>query len=226
VDRLGTQYAVPLSAWRAGAVSAAGATVAIVSAPTWVRVLATSEGRTSITTTLPAPWDAFDLPARGFETIQTETDFLLSADQPVAVATFGASQQVTGIPSALPAGAPTFAMVPLPDRFETEVVVAVPEGFPFDFVTILGGEALPLWDRGPFPMDCDSSAIEDDLFVHRCQVSFPEILEDQLDPITGEAPWIQSAVQADGVHGIEAEEPFGIVLEGFGKNAAYALPGS
>ena len=229
---LGTSYAATLSPPRTPAVNAAGADVALVREPEWFRVMAV-EGEclsdeptyTNVTTTLPPPDDRFRLPACGVRTIRAEEDFHVSADHRIAVGQYVASQQVTGIPSALPGGDPAFIQLPPLEQWRKSYVFLVPELYAFDFMTVIAPQdARVLFDGGYMPSECVVSQLPSTSFeIYKCQLSFPHILPG-IDPVTQRRA-IEHVNQADGVHSITSDEPVGVILYGFDSYVSYGNAG-
>lgn len=186
--------------------------VAVVDEPEYIRVLAVSPGTTVLMTTLPPPWDRFELAQYEDVIITANQDFLLSTmnNVPVAVLQTIASQQVTGIPSYYPGGDPSIIAVPPIEQYRQEYVFLTPTLYAFDFVIITadadtrinldGVPMTELFERSPVidpskPALCTRSAADGiermpgdpppQQVIYRCQFSFPEVgrlCDIELDP--------------------------------------------
>jgi hypothetical protein len=204
--------------------------IAQVNEPEWVRVIATAEGLTKITTTLPPPNDSFELSRGAVATLRADQDFLLDSNgRPVAVLQALASQGVTGIPGDYPGGDPDLIVVPPIQQYRRDYVFLTPDKYAFDFVTIMAERtANVLLDGKPLPDTCTTSSAdgverepgeaEPDRVIHRCQLSFPRVTR---APNSKVLPGDQD----DGVHTIVADRDVGIIVYGFDKFVSYAYVG-
>jgi hypothetical protein len=162
-----------------------------------------------------------------YETVMSKKDFVIRADKPISVGQYVASQQVTGITNELPGGDPAFIMVPPAEQWRDEYLFLTPSLYAFDFIIILHPpDAAIRLDGNPLPPTCDSSLVEGEIegmsqySVTRCQLSFPEIVEEETPPHN-----ILDGEQDDGVHTITADMPVGIVVYGFDNFVSYGYPG-
>jgi hypothetical protein len=203
--------------------------VARIDEPEWVRVVAVREGRTRISTTLPFPDDSFELVQGADAILRADQDFLLEADQAVAVLQALPSQGVTGIPRQFPGGDPAIIAVPPIQQYRQDYIFLTPDKYAFDFVTITADrEAEILLDGEPLPDHCSTSPADGleripgdpppDRVVHRCQLSFPMVTG-------GSNPVVLPGEQNDGVHRIVADREVGIVVYGFDRFVSYAYAG-
>jgi len=231
---LGTQYNVARTPNRTKALAEAAFPddplgVAVIDYPEWVRVIAVAPGITTVTTTMPAPDDAFHL-KQGEDTIlEAHQDLMLKADQPVSVLQALPSQAVTGIPSQYPGGDPDIFPVPPIEQYRRDYIFLTPDKYPFDFVTIMADSATTvLLDGAPLPDTCEKAAADGvvrqtgeappDRVVYRCQLSFPKVT-------SGVASRVLAGDQHDGVHTIVADREVGIVVNGFDRFVSYAYVG-
>ncbi len=106
VHTVGKRYALSRMPSRSKVVLAAGADIGAVDEPELYRVLAVASGTTHVTTTLPAPDDAFDLAAGQDRVLTAHQDFVLTASQAAIVMDVQVSQQAAGVPNGLPGGDP------------------------------------------------------------------------------------------------------------------------
>jgi hypothetical protein len=204
--------------------------IAQVNEPEWVRVIATAEGVTKITTTLPPPDDSFQLAQGAVATLRADQDFMLNSNnRPVAVLQALASQGVTGIPGDYPGGDPDLIVVPPIQQYRRDYVFLTPNKYAFDFVTIMAERTTNiLLDGKPLPDTCTTSSAdgmerkpgdpEPDRVIHRCQLSFPKVTS---APDSRVLPGDQN----DGVHTIVADRDVGIIVNGFDKFVSYAYVG-
>jgi hypothetical protein len=195
--------------------------------PDWWRVVGTDED-TTVTTNLPPPDDSFMLGRGQIWTFSSTRDFVLTSNHPVAFSQFEGSQQTVGLPSTVPGGDPSFAMIPPIEQWRRKYVFLVPNKYVFDFLMIampvgtrLRYDGLPLADALP---RCEyksagflSNGSEMKEYVAiRCPLSMP----DAADPTN-------PANQDDGRHTLESEdgEAFGLVVWGWDRFVSYAYPG-
>ncbi|MBW2263597.1 MAG: IgGFc-binding protein [Deltaproteobacteria bacterium] len=224
----GRNFVAGITPMRTAAVRAAGGSVSVPEdgEKEYFRIMA-MEDETTIQTTLPAPDNQFILGSGYYEDVMSKKDFLISADKPISVGQFVASQQVTGITNELPGGDPAFIYISPVEQWREEYIFLTPSQYAFDFIIILHTPTTTiLLDGNPLWATCDTLDVEDELesmgeySVTRCQLSFPEIEESETPPhniIDGE--------QNDGVHSIVADMPVGLVVYGFDNFVSYGYPG-
>lgn len=197
--------------------------------PEYVRVLAVGSGTTQITTTLPPPFDFFQL-AQGEDTILTATqDFEMQASQAVAVLQVLPSQEAVGIPSYYPGGDPATIAVPPVEQYRQDYVFLTPNQYAFDFVTItaprlaqvlLDERPIDQWDCQVAPADGRRRRDGDpppEWVIYRCQLSFPDVL--------GPNQPIVDGLQNDGYHTLRSNAEIGLVVSGFDAFVSYAYAG-
>lgn len=232
VHTVGKRYALSRMPNRSKTVLAAGADIGTVDEPELYRVLAIAAGTTHVTTTLPAPNDAFDL-AQGQDVVLTaHQDFLLTASQPAIVMDVQVSQQAAGIPNGLPGGDPSITYVSPIEQWRADYVLLTPDKYNFDFLVISApsdahvyldgllldatvcdvapGDGLTADERGsPTPP----------YLAYRCQLSFPIVDTTQNPPV------VLPGKQNDGAHHVQADEPVGVEVYGFDSFVSYAYAG-
>lgn len=220
---VGQHYTIGRMPNRSRAVSAAGAVLGTFAEPELYRVVATAEGRTHVTTSLPAPYDAFDLDGPGANLVlSTLEDFRLDADRSVLVADVQVSQEAAGISIAngLPGGDPSLLLVPATEQWRSSYVVLTPDKYAFDFLVITAPNGAQVFVDG-LPADASRCEVTTTSFtVHRCQLSFPVI-----DPGARPPNNIRPGVQNDGVHRVQADVPVGVLVYGFDYRVSYAYAG-
>ncbi len=208
---------------RTEAVSAAGGEVSVPAdgEKEYFRIMAI-EDETRIDTTLEPPDDVFLLARGEFVTVMSTRDFTITADKPISVGQFVASQQVTGISNDLPGGDPAFILLSPMEQWRESYIFLTPGHYAFDFIIIMHEtSAVITLDGSPLPPTCRTSDVlgDEDMSVTRCQLSFPEIVE-------GTPPDnILEGEQNDGVHDIISDIPVGIVVYGFDNFVSYGYPG-
>lgn len=232
---LGRRFFVPKQPSRREALNRAsldGVVVGEVDEPDWVRILAVNPGVTQITTSLDAPYDAFNLAEGGDVILRVTKDFELTASARVSVMQALGGQQVVGVREPLPGGDPALVVVPPVEQFRKDYVLLVPELYAFDFVSIVAPatasvtlDGVPLDTPAMAALACEvadarggpSVALADDL-VYRCPLSQPKVMRDPL-------VMIDDGFQQDGVHTLVADQPIGVVVSGFDAYVSYAYPG-
>jgi hypothetical protein len=234
VRTVGKSYVLARMPNRTRAVVAAGGNLGTVDEPEYYRVVATHDGRTHVETTLPPPWQSFDLNGEGdFVTITAHQDFKLDADKAVIVTDTQASQQAAGIPTSLPGGDPSLVYVAPREQWRADYVLLTPDKYAFDFLVITAPESAHVYVDGTEigPEMCEVAPADgltaeergSDKPTHlayRCQLSFPVV-----DP-TGEAPDnVHPGRQNDGVHRVQADLPVGVTVYGFDAFVSYAYAG-
>lgn len=234
VRAVGRQYVLGRVPNRSRAIAAAGAPVAPFDEPEFYRVVAARSGPTKVTTTLPAPQDAFVLEGEGANrTLVAHGDFMLDADAPVLVADVQASQEAAGIVRGLPGGDPSLTFVPPVEQWRTDYVLLTPDKYAFDFLAITAPPKAQVFVDG-LPVDgtvCELAAADglDDkrrhsndppYVVYRCQLSFPTIDPQKTSPYN-----VLPGRQNDGVHRVQADFPVGVLVYGFDTYVSYAYAG-
>jgi hypothetical protein len=231
---LGVRYALVRSPSRTRALNAAFVDperdrVAELDEPEYFRVLAVAEGTTQVTTTLPAPDDAFTLARGEHRTIRATRESMLEASAPVSVMQLMAGQEAVGLPGSYPGGDPSSILLAPLEQFRRSYVFLTPDRYAFDFVTIVAPrEAAILLDGEPAEPLCTRTAADGiarrasdpppEYVAYECQLSFPEV---------GGAPEyrVTASGQEDGVHTVSADVPVGIVVTGFDEYVSYGYAG-
>ena len=221
---------------RSRALVAAGAAVSPFEEPEFYRVVATHAGKTKLTTTLPAPFDAIEIDGEGGSTtIIAHQDFLLSADQPVVVADVQASQEAAGVVRGLPGGDPSLTFTPPVEQWRSDYVLLTPDKYAFDFLILTAPFGAQVFLDG-LPVDgkvCEVAPADgltettrktkDPPFVvYRCQLSFPVVDSTKPAPLDG---YGKTGRQNDGVHRVQSDYPVGVLVYGFDAFVSYAYTG-
>lgn len=231
---VGKRYVLGRVPNRSRALAAAGAAISPFDEPEYYRVVATRSGATKITTTLPAPYDSFELDGEGAnQTIGAHQDFLLDANQPVLIADVQASQEAAGVVRGLPGGDPSLTFIPPVEQWRNEYVLLTPDKYAFDFLVVTAPfgaqvflDGLPIdgkiCELGPADgLDEKTRKAKNPAFVvYRCQLSFPTIVPNVPAPQN-----VLPGRQNDGVHRVQSDYPVGILVYGFDAFVSYAYAG-
>ena len=228
VRTVGQTYAVARMPNRTGAVAAAGGDVAVVNSPEWYRVVSATAGTTHVTTTLPAPYDAFDLVGEGADQVFTALqDFSVSADQAATLIGLQASQDATGVPDGLPGGDPSLVYIPPVEQWRSDYVLLTPDKYVFDYLVLVATHGTSVYIDGLL-MDATTCDVADVDGVgqaaaytrYLCQLSYPVI-----DPTAAPPNNILPGHQNDGVHHVQADFPVGVIAYGFDSYVSYGYAG-
>lgn len=228
---LGTNFAIakmPLRSRALNEAAAVGVSLGIAESieDERVRIVAAREGTTTIRTTLPFPDNEFRLTYLQDLILKVETDFMIEADQSIAVLQALPSQDVTGIPPQYPGGDPAIVALPPMEQYRRDYIFLTPDKYAFDFVVITAPEGAEIELDGrsvPDDWGCSTSPADGlsrpegerpDQVVHRCQLSFPEV------PVAPGEP--RPGVQNDGVHTLVSNAEVGVVVYGFDRFVSYA----
>jgi len=232
VHTVGKRYALSRMPSRTKVVLAAGADIGVIDEPELYRVLAVATGTTHVTTTLPAPQDAFDLAQGQDMVLVAHQDFLLTASQAAIVMDVQVSQEAAGVPNGLPGGDPSITYVSPIEQWRADYVLLTPDKYNFDFLVIsapsdahvyIDGELVDdtVCDVGPGDgLTADERGSPTPPYLsYRCQLSFPLIDTTQNPPV------VLPGKQNDGAHHVQADEPVGVVVYGFDSYVSYAYAG-
>jgi hypothetical protein len=232
----GKLFAVAHNPSRTAAMGAAGADVAAVPEPDFVRFVAASRDGAVIKTTLPAPDDTITLHHLGdFREVTVYGDFMAQSSAPVHVSQVMPSQEAVGIPisTGLPGGDPSLVTYPPIEQFRPNYVFLTPDKYVFNFVEIVAPPSANVYLDSALPSDfgCEAPAPADGLtaaqrgsatppyVVYRCQLGFPII-----DPTAMAPNNVSPGIQHNGVHRVDADQPVGVIVSGFDYRVSYAYP--
>lgn len=231
---VGKSYVLAKMPNRTSAVIAAGADIGEIQEIEYYRVVAAATGTTHVTTTLPSPWNAFDLNGQGdFQTIPSQNDFVLDASQPAMVLQVQSGQQGGGVPDGYPGGDPS-TMFPAPkEQWRTDYVMLTPNKYVFDYLVIVAPSNASVYVDA-LKLDTTNSDVtpSDGLnasergsptppyWTYRYQLSYPVI-----DPNATPPNNILPGKQNDGVHRIQSDAPVGVMAYGFDSYVSYAYAG-
>jgi hypothetical protein len=231
---VGQSYVLAKMPNRTSAVIAAGGNIGEIQETEYYRIVAAAPGTTQITTTLPPPYDSFQLTGQGaMETIPSQNDFTLEASQPTMVLQVQSSQDQGGVPRGLPGGDPS-TMFPSPrEQWRSDYVLLTPNKYVFDYLVVVAPSDAQVYIDG-LELDttnCDVTPSDGltpetrgsptpPYWTYRYQLSYPIIDPNQQPPNN-----ILPGKQNDGVHHIQANEPVGVIAYGFDSYVSYAYAG-
>ena len=224
VRTAGKRFALGRVPNRSKALEAAGANISRFDEPELYRIVATKPGKTHVTTSLPSPYDAFDLTEEGAATtISSLQDFTLTATQSVIIADVQVSQEAAGVARTLPGGDPSLTFIPAVEQWRNEYTLLTPDKYAFDFLVMTAPKGASIYLDG-LPIDgkvCEQGRIPG-FDVYRCQLSFPTV-----DPNADSAKNanVGQGRQNDGVHRIVSDYPVGVLVYGFDFFVSYAYAG-
>lgn len=229
VRTAGTEFVATVSSNRSAAVRRAGAEIGVVPQPEAFRVVATTNAGARITTSLKNEFAKFLLREQGdFAEITTESDFLLSSDQPVMLGHVTPSQSAAGVPTGLPGGDPSFVIVPPVEQFRSTYVFLTPDRYAFDFLRVIAPVGASVFLDGVSLDTLSACTGESEVAtqsvlsaastwqVRRCQLSFPTI-----DPRAPAGQGLEPGEQDDGVHVLISNRDVGVLVDGFDRNVSY-----
>lgn len=226
VRTAGRKFVGTVSPNRARALVAAGASVGIDEQPEYFRVIATTDRGARIRTTLEGKFSEMTLSGLGDHTsFSSSRHFLLESDEPVAFASISPSQEDANLPNDLPGGDPSLIIVPPIEQFRNSYVFLTPDKYSFDFVRIIAAPDTAVALDGVLVTEiptCESASAGGlgELLVYSCQLSFPKIDQDKPRP-DGLTPGFQN----DGVHRVVANQPVGLIVDGFDYFVSYGYAG-
>ena len=234
VRTVGKSYVLGKMPNRTSAVIAAGGKIGEITETEYYRVVAAKAGTTNVTTTLPSPWDAFQLAGEGdTQVVPSTTDFLLDADQPVMVLDVQAGQDAGGVPRGLPGGDPSTSIPAPREQWRNDYVLLTPDKYVFDYLVVVAPDGAHVYIDGIMLDSSNSDVTPADgldpttrgkpnppFWTYRYQLSYPVI-----DPTKPAPNNILPGVQNDGVHHVQADEPCSVVAYGFDSYVSYAYTG-
>jgi hypothetical protein len=233
VRAVGKTYVLGHVPNRTQAVAAAGGAVSIVPEPEYYRVVCATSKGCNVTTTLPAPFNTFQLAGEGASvTLASYDNFQMASDQPIIVADVQASQEAAGVPRGLPGGDPSLVYTSPIEQWRSDYVLLTPDKYVFDFLVISARYGSQVYLDSQLVDDkiCDVSAGDGltdaergkkpDFVVYRCQLSFP-----QIDPQKTSPNNVAPGRQNDGVHRVQSDYPVGVLVYGFDSFVSYAYAG-
>jgi hypothetical protein len=234
VRTAGRRFVGTVSPNRSRAVLAAGAAVGVAEQTEYFRVIATTANGAHVTTTLEGVQREVTLDGLGdFADLSSTHHFLVESDQPIAFSSVSPSQEDANLPSDLPGGDPSLVIIPPVEQFRQSYVFLTPDKYSFDFVRVIAppdaGVALDgqLINELPTCEKVAADGLSDEdrgspptLVVYSCQLSFPKIDQSKPRPEN-----LSTGRQNDGVHHLLANQPVGLIVDGFDFFVSYAYAG-
>jgi hypothetical protein len=166
------------------------------------RILASEDG-TVIETDPAVPGFPVTLGAGEMFEVGVNYSFAISASAPIMVGQFLTGHDATDVPFEGAGGDPAFALLPPSEQFMAEYVFLAPEKYLEDYVVIThpAGLAVEL-DDSPVSAnpDCETETLSADWDITRCLIP-------------------------DFTHTIDAAEPVGITVWGYGGRVSYGYTG-
>ncbi len=227
----GQRFVATVSPNRTRALAAAGADIGLQEQNEYFRVIATTDRGARIKTTLAGAQSELTLAGIGdYADLRSFRHFTLESDAPVQLSAVSPSQEDGNVPSSLPGGDPSLLIVPPIEQFRSNYVFLTPDKYNFDFVRIIAspraGVALdgrlvtdiPTCEVAPADgLTNDERGAPAELVVYSCQLSFPTIDMSKPRPDN-----LSPGRQNDGVHRILANQPVGVIVDGFDFYVSYA----
>ncbi len=166
-----------------------------------LRFVGVAENST-VTTTLPAPWNSFTIAPGEVKTVATQHDVIVTATKPVMVGQVLISQ---GYVEGGAVGDPALTMFVPVEQYRTEYVILTPATWSQNWVVIAAEVGATVIIDGNAPTGCiteSAGAIDGKTYeARRCPLN------------------------TEGVHTLTGSEPFGIIAYGYGSAGSYAFAG-
>ena len=137
-------------------------------------------------------------------TVANPGDFVIHADKPVLVMEYLSSAGATNAPSQL-AGDPAMTQAVPSEQFLDTYVVLVPAAWTYDYMILTKPVGATV--------NVDGTPVPQSNFI---------AIDDGVNPVEWEVARISVA---DGVHSLDGDAPFGVVVLGFDSYDSYAYPG-
>lgn len=230
VRTAGQHFIASVSPNRARAIAAAGAEIGVGEQNEYFRVIATTERGATVTTSLEGKQQELVLKGLGdFADLKSSHHFTIDSDAPIQLSSVSPSQEDANLPNELPGGDPSLIIVPPIEQFRASYVFLTPDKYSFDFVRIIAkpdtGVALdgrlvtdmPSCEKAPADGLTDMQRGGPPAYVvYSCQLSFPK-----LDMSKPRPENLSLGAQNDGVHRVLANEPVGVIVDGFDFFVSY-----
>ena len=231
VRTAGQHFVATVSPNRARAIKAAGAEIGVQAQNEYFRVIATTERGAHLTTSLDGKQQKLTLTGLGdFVNLTSSHHFTIDSDAPIQLSSVSPSQEDANLPNELPGGDPSLVIVPPIEQFRDSYVFLTPDKYSFDFIRIIAAPSTTVSLDGRLVSDIPTCLTEpgDGLtdmvrggppafVVYSCQLSFPKIDMSKPRPDN-----LSSGAQNDGVHRVLANQPVGVIVDGFDYFVSYA----
>jgi hypothetical protein len=191
VESIGTRYVIPRSPVR----SNTG-----YREPDILRFVGAAEPA-AVTTTLPAPFDAFTLQPGEVRTTWTRDNVVVSSDKPVIVGQILVSNQYVAGPYV---GDPSLTVFPPVDQYRSDYLILTPGSWTQSWAVVVAepGVAVTIDDAAPTGCITEPAG--------------------ELAGVTWET---RRCPVREGVHRLAGARPFGVVVYGYGSAGSYAFVG-
>jgi hypothetical protein len=157
---------------------------------------------TTVTTSLPAPFDTFTLQPGEVKDAWTTTDFVAQATEPVAVAQILVSQGFTNNPT--DGGDPSLTVFPAVEQYRRDYLFNVPTTWSHNYVVIGAQVGAKITIDGKDAAGC---------------VVAPAGM------LSGKSYEARRCLIGEGSHRMTGDSPFGIVVYGYASAGSYAFVG-
>lgn len=157
---------------------------------------------TTVTTSLPAPFDHFTLQPGEVKDAWTTTDFVVDATEPLAIAQVLVSQTFTS--GTAYTGDPSLTIFPPVDQYRRDYLFNVPSSWDTNWVVVAAPVGAKVTIDGKAPSGCvvapAGKVAGKDYEARRCAIG-------------------------EGAHRMHGDAAFGIVSYGYGRAGSYAVIG-
>lgn len=191
VESIGTRYVIPRSPVR----STTG-----YREPDILRFVGAAEPST-VTTTLPAPFDSFTLQPGEVRTTWTRDNVVATADRPVIVGQILVSNQLV---DGAYVGDPSLTVFPPVDQFRSDYIILTPGSWTQSWGVVVAETGAAVTVDGRAPAGC---------------------ITEPAGTLSGATYETRRCPLAEGVHRFAGERPFGVVVYGYGSAGSYAFVG-
>lgn len=131
-------------------------------------------------------------------------DFLVTADKPIYLMQYLSSSQTTNAPTDK-AGDPAMAQAVPTEQFRDNYVILIPSNWIYDFIVVT--------KKTGSTVNLDGQPIPQDSFVPVGPANMPSGFE------------VARVSTADGVHSLDGDQTFGVIVLGYDSYDSYAYPG-
>lgn len=188
-ESVGVNYFVPHSPFRGSGFHEADV----------IRFVGVAEPST-ITTSLPAPFDSFTLQPGEVKTTWTQTDITASGTKPFQIAQILVSQGYTEDHN----GDPSLTIMPPFEQYRTEYLMLTPGSWLDNYIAIAAEEGSSVTLDGGAITTCPSQAAT---------------------PFAGKSFRTYYCSVTEGSHALSGDKPFGVLGYGYGAAGSYAIAG-
>jgi hypothetical protein len=133
-------------------------------------------------------------------------DFMITADKPIYLMQYLSSSGDTGVGQVDKAGDPAMAQAVPVEQFRSDYIILTPSNWLYDYLVITR--------KAGTTVNLDGQALPQNLFTKVGPANKPTEWE------VGRVPNL-----ADGVHSLDGDQPFGVLILGYDAYDSYAYPG-